>query len=201
MQPEQPLTAGPPRLLYDGNRKGPRHCGDCQLCCKLLPVRALKKRANERCKHQKAGKGCAVYGDAAKGFPAECHFWSCRWLLHEPGTETMRRPDRVHYCLDIMPDYVTLVNNATGARTEVEVVQVWCDAGYPDAHRDPGLRAFLQAKRMPALVRYSEREALHLFPPSCSEDGQWHEAGGDLREPPHTPGQVAKALGLQTKIT
>jgi len=31
-----------------------RTCGGCTLCCKLLPVRELKKPANTRCQHQRA---------------------------------------------------------------------------------------------------------------------------------------------------
>jgi hypothetical protein len=186
------------RTLYDADRKGPRRCGDCQLCCKLLPVRSLAKTANERCKHQKAGKGCTVYHKSA--FPSECHFWSCRWLLHEAGTESLRRPDRAHYCLDMMPDFVTLVDNETGARTEIEVVQIWCDPGFRDAHRDPALRAYLEAKQMPGLVRFSTTDALHLLPPSRSDDKQWHEVTGAMRETTHTPAQIASAIGVQIVV-
>ena len=38
-----------------------RQCGDCQLCCKLLPVKSLAKLAGDRCSHQKHHKGCDVY--------------------------------------------------------------------------------------------------------------------------------------------
>jgi len=127
--------------------------------------------------------------------------WSCLWLLHEPGTEAMRRPDRAHYCLDVMPDYCTLVSKETGERTNFEVVQVWCDPGYPDAHRDPALRAFLEANRLPAIVRYSARDGFTLWPPCLSEDRQWHETKGDELRPSHTPAQLAAALGLRTVVT
>jgi hypothetical protein len=39
-----------------------RQCGDCQLCCKLLPVRTLGKAAGQRCKHQRHHKGLAESG-------------------------------------------------------------------------------------------------------------------------------------------
>jgi hypothetical protein len=185
-------------VLFDADRKGPRRCGDCQLCCKLLPVQTLAKKASERCRHQKAGKGCAVY--RRPGFPPECHFWSCRWLLHESGTESMRRPDRAHYCIDMMPDYITIIHNETGARTRWEVVQIWCDPGYRDAHCDPALRAFLEAKRIPGIVRFSETDALHLIPPSRSDDNQWHEVTGAMRETTHTPAQIAAAIGVHTQV-
>jgi hypothetical protein len=145
-------------------------------------------------------KGCAVY--RRPGFPPECHIWSCRWLLQEPGTENLHRPDRAHYCLDVLPDYVTLVDPKSDEPIAVEVVQVWCDPGYPDAHRDPALRAWLDAKRMPALVRYDERKALHLFPPSCSDDHRWHEITDTTSpERQHSPAQIAAAVGVRPVAT
>ena len=183
------------RVLFDPDRKGSRHCGDCQLCCKLLPVRGIDKKANERCKYQRAGKGCTVYHSPTRGFPSECYVWSCRWLLQESGTENMRRPDRAHYCLDMLPDYVTLVNDNTGEQTNIEVVQIWCDKDFPDAHRDPALRAYLEAKAMPGLVRYSANEALNLVPPSCSHDRQWHEMRSNMREQTHSLDEIARAIG------
>lgn len=81
-----------------------RTCGDCQLCCKLLPVRAVGKGANERCRHQRFGKGCAIYHHPS--FPVECRVWSCRWLV-DPEAHGLSRPDRTHYVVDIMPDFLT----------------------------------------------------------------------------------------------
>src|SRR5262245_1944475 len=119
----------------------PRRCGDCQLCCKLMPVAEIGKKAGVRCKHQRVGKGCQVYDRA--GMPASCKLWSCAWLT---GAETGARPDRSHVVVDILPDFVTLENNESGERQTVPVVQVWIDPSYPDAHRDPAIRAYL-AKR------------------------------------------------------
>jgi hypothetical protein len=34
-----------------------RQCGDCQLCCKLLPVPPLQKAAGVACRFQKFHKG------------------------------------------------------------------------------------------------------------------------------------------------
>jgi hypothetical protein len=49
-----------------------------------------------------------------------------------------------HYVVDMMPDFLTLVEDATGQRQTIPCLQIWLDAGYPDAHRDPQLRAYLQ---------------------------------------------------------
>ena len=187
-----------PRTIFDADRKGTRRCGDCQLCCKLLPVRSLKKKASERCKYQKVGKGCMVYQQP--GFPVECHVWSCRWLLQEAGTENMHRPDRAHYCLDVMPDYVTIVIDGS-ERINVEVIQIWCDPGFPDAHRDPALRAYLESNRLFGLVRFNESKAIHLMPPFASQDRKWHEIKGGNLEPQHTPEQLATAAGLLPRVT
>jgi hypothetical protein len=106
-----------------------------------LPVPQLKKGAGERCQHQRTGKGCAVY---RTNLPSSCRYWNCRWLANLD-TADLSRPDRVHYVIDVMPDHVELEDKQTGERTPVEVIQVWIDPDYLDAHRDPALRAYLNA--------------------------------------------------------
>jgi hypothetical protein len=180
-----------------------RRCGDCQLCCKLLPlkardsdatVRAMKdagmpipagladmvpdfdKPANTRCQHQQHGKGCRIYPRR----PLACQLWSCRWL-NEADTADQHRPDHSHVVIDVMPDYVTLKNNQTGEMHPCEVIQIWVDPAYPDAHRDPAIRAYVarQAERGPlALIRNGSHDAFLLVPPSVASDGEWHEMRG-----------------------
>jgi hypothetical protein len=157
-----------------------RECGGCTLCCKLLAVNELDKRAGERCKHQSHAKGCAVYQKAA--MPASCALWNCRWLFNDD-TADLSRPDRSHYVLDILPDYVSVTDNATGEKTNLEVIQIWCDPNHPDAHRDPALRAYLERRAIEGkigLVRYNARDAFALMPPAMSADRQWHEQGGKV---------------------
>jgi hypothetical protein len=153
-----------------------RQCGGCTLCCKLTPVAEIKKPANTRCQHQRAGKGCAIYARR----PRSCQAWNCQWLGNAGGTENMSRPDRSHYVIDILPDFITQIDNETGERQDIMAVQVWVDPKYPDAHRDPELRAFLlkegEAGRV-GLIRYDERKGFVLFPPNMVADGQWHEQG------------------------
>jgi len=173
-----------------------RQCGDCQLCCKLLPVRSLDKGAGERCRHQSHARGCKVYHQLGRVSP-ECRLWSCRWLVNDDAGD-LRRPDRSHYVLDIMPEYVTL-QDGEGKRTPIPVVQIWVDPSHPDAHRDPALRAWLQrraiAEGVAGLVRYSDTAGFVIFPPSLSDDGQWHEAESNLVGPTHSIGEVMQALG------
>jgi hypothetical protein len=186
-----------------------RQCGDCQLCCKLLPmhagegnrnstaaemikagllsltdaataIKAWDKAAGKPCQYQRHSKGCTVY----ERRPFACRFWNCRWLVNND-CDDLRRPDRSHYVIDIMPDFVTLVDKDTGARTNVEVVQIWVDPKYLDAHRDPALRAYMERqgqKGIAAIIRWSSDKAMTIFPPNMSNDGEWHEVRhGEVR--------------------
>jgi hypothetical protein len=152
-----------------------RRCGDCTLCCRLLPVAELAKPAATRCDHQNRN-GCAVYRKT--GFPNSCAVWSCRWLV-DSDTAGLRRPDRSHYVVDILPDMTRLRDANTGEVTEIVVIQVWCDPAFPEAWRDPALLAYLERcarERGEAalLVRYNSHRALGVFPPALARDGEWH---------------------------
>ncbi|MDF2974033.1 MAG: hypothetical protein K0R61_4483 [Microvirga sp.] len=69
-----------------------RDCGSCGKCCQMLGVPGVT-RANERCKHWCAGKGCAVY----KRRPEPCREFSCVWLLDDGKLfPDEMRPDRSH---------------------------------------------------------------------------------------------------------
>ena len=173
-----------------------RQCGDCQLCCKLLPVRSVGKAAGQRCQHQRHHKGCAVYSRLARVSP-ECKLWNCRWLVNNDAAD-LSRPDRSHYVLDLMPDFVTLRNEATGELQHVEVVQIWVDPDYPDAHRDPVLRAYLERRakeNVVGLVRFDNEQAIALFPPELSQNRQWNERKTSFRPTEHTPEEKVAALG------
>jgi hypothetical protein len=173
----------------------PRRCGDCQLCCKLLPVKSLNKAAGHRCQHQRHHKGCNIY--QKRGFPPECGAWSCRWLTGDD-TADLSRPDRSHYVIDIMPDFVTIRDDATGAAQHVEVVQVWVDPKYPDAHRDPLLRAYLERRakeNVVGIVRWDNERAMVIFPPEMSENRQWNEVTTQFKVKEHSVDEVVAALG------
>lgn len=171
-----------------------RHCGSCTLCCKLVPVRELDKKAGQRCQHQSHAKGCKVY--QRPGMPMSCSLWSCRWLT-QADTAGLSRPDRSHYVIDMMPDFVSVLDHATGQRMSIEVIQIWIDPNFPDAHRDPALRAYLEeyGKRgIMALVRYNSETAISLIPPSMT-DGEWVEFRNGEQDPrEHDVIEVAEAL-------
>jgi hypothetical protein len=165
-----------------------RKCGDCTLCCRLVGVEELHKRSGERCKHQRFN-GCAIY----KSRPVSCRAWSCRWLVDEDCVE-LRRPDRSHYVVDIMPDFITCQQD--GKSFDVPVVQIWCDPKYPDAHRDPALRAYLrmlwERDGVVGLVRFDGQTGLSLLPLA---DGTFIEKTSDQAAgPTHSFEQVMKVL-------
>jgi hypothetical protein len=171
------LTHGPDgnsTLTYSDKGTG-RVCGSCTLCCKLPPVPGppLFKPAGVRCKHARVGKGCSIYAER----PMACRVWACRWLADKE-TAGMPRPDRCHYVIDVIEDYVEQVFE-DGSRQRVGVLQVWVDPAFRDAYRAPELRAYMlrmaTEHRMATIIRYNSREAFTIFPPPLAADGEWHE--------------------------
>jgi hypothetical protein len=162
-------------VIHFGDKGTGRVCGSCTLCCKLTPVPGppLHKLAGVRCKHVRTGKGCTIYSTR----PMACRVWACRWLADRE-TAGMPRPDRCHYVIDVLEDYVEQVFD-DGSRQRVGVVQVWCDPAFRDAWRAPELRAYMlrmaEQYRMATIIRFSSREAITVFPPPLAEDGEWHE--------------------------
>jgi hypothetical protein len=177
-----------------------RQCGDCQLCCKLLPVQGVKKPAGTVCQFQKFHKGCTVYHTPK--MPFECGTWNCRWLVNDDAAD-LSRPDRSHYVIDLMPDFVTL-REYDKEIENIQVVQIWCDPKYPDAHRDPALRRWMFRRAqdgIAAIIRFNSREALTIFAPPFAHDGQWHEVtSGVSLERTHTWAEIENALGKANVI-
>ena len=161
----------------------------------MLPVKEIDKPAHTRCQYQRAGKGCTVY--TSRKMPPSCRLWSCRWL--NGSAPDLRRPDRSHYVIDCLPDYITLQDATTGETHKIPVLQIWCDPDYPDAHRDPQLRAYLdeQGKQgYMALVRYDSKRAFALASPSIASDGEWHELHSNMEsEGQHRASDIAEVLG------
>jgi hypothetical protein len=172
-----------------------RKCGDCQLCCRLLPTHEINKPALAKCPHQKHGKGCAIYARR----PVSCQLWSCRWLVGND-TQELPRPDRAHYVIDLIPDFITYTEEGKSP-AYIEVVQVWVDPAYPLAHREPALRRWLEQQNKPAIVRYSSADGFVLFPPALT-GGRWVEHQSSMSEHEHTLEEKAAALGgtLQVEV-
>lgn len=176
------------------NDPSERQCGDCTLCCKLVPVRELDKGAGQRCLYQRHGAGCTIYAHR----PMSCQLWSCLWYADAPRTADLRRPDRSHYVIDIFPDFVEVTGGEETIR--LDVVVVWVDPKYPDAHRDPALRAMLERQRSAALIRYSATDGFVIFPPELSPTGRWWERRrepGDSTTGEHTVEEILGGFNVE----
>jgi hypothetical protein len=148
----------------------------------------FQKPAGARCQHQRHGVGCNIYPMR----PRACALWNCRWLA---GDNVGHRPDRAHYVIDIMPDYITCVPHDGGEPYKVPVVQVWVDPHYPNAHRDKRLRAWLEEINLPALIRLNNRDGFVIAPPAWSSDGKWWEGGAHALEKEHSLQDKLEAIG------
>jgi hypothetical protein len=169
------ITSTSGAVTIDFEATTARRCGDCSLCCKLLPNVALDKPAGKVCQFQRHGKGCTIYPRR----PPECQWWACYWLASPEETAGMRRPDRSHYVIDPLPDAMRISNNATGEAQSIDALQIWIDPAFPKTKDDPELRAYMLKaavqRNMPTLLRWSNRVATAVFPPPFNADGEWHE--------------------------
>lgn len=175
---------------------GGRKCSACQLCCWLVPVDSLKKAAATRCEHQRTGQGCSIYEQR----PNCCRVWTCRWLAYAD-TPGMRRPDKCHYVIDAILDFVGMTQGDS-VRVDLPAIQIWVDPNFPNAHRDAALRSYLARQAIKngavGLVRMGG-QGIVLVPPSMSEDGEWFEVGG-IAEREHSIEEIARAIGAKVMI-
>lgn len=166
-----------------------RRCGECTLCCKLIPVGEIGKPANQRCVYQRTGKGCRVY--RRPKFPSSCELWSCGWLL-DLNAAHLPRPDHAHYVIDPSPDYIT-VQAVDGTRGRLPVVQIWIDPKHRNVHRDPRLRAWIARHAdihgQAALIRFNSSDGFVLLPPSITGDG-WLEKNAQCENRQHSMKEI-----------
>jgi len=175
-----------------------RQCGDCTLCCTLVPVKEIEKKANTKCAMQ-TFKGCRVYG--TKRMPWGCQVWNCRWLVRDD-TDDQARPDRSHLVIDMMPDFVTMNDDLNGIKVNVPVVQVWIDPKHPDAHKDYDFRNYVSRRGEEGygvLVRNGNDSATFLLAPTFFNGdprAQWVEKVSNLKpESQHSQAEIAKVIG------
>jgi hypothetical protein len=133
-----------------------------------MPAPMFNKPSNQRCQHQRHGKGCAIYPSR----PFACRVWSCGWLINQDADD-LSRPDRSHYVLDPAPEFITAQDNQTGETHRIPIVQIWCDPQYPDAHQDPKLRAWIERRGLIALIRYGSNTGFTLWPPAFTGGAGW----------------------------
>ncbi len=142
-----------------------RRCGDCTLCCRLLPMQNADKSpyTPERIAkvvEEMTTAGMARPADfagmmsdfdkpAGERCPHQRHGAGCAVYPRRPfgcriwncrwlvsnDTRNLSRPDRTGYVIDIMPDFVTLDPGDGSPRMNLEVVAIWVDQRRPDAWR------------------------------------------------------------------
>ena len=166
-------------LLMDLGITG-RSCGDCQLCCKLLPVHECGKVANKRCEQQRVGKGCLVYNTFR--MPSVCKTWSCAWLVGSH-TQRLKRPDRSHFVVDTCFDLFAMrdENDPEGLK-RYRCLQIWMDPKFPDAWKVPELHEYVNMyghKGVGTFLRYGSSDASLLI---CNDDGSFVTKEADLSD-------------------
>jgi hypothetical protein len=116
----------------------------------------------------------------------------------------MRRPDRVGYVIDVMPDFVALKNELSGEIQNLPVLQVWVDPARPDEWRkDPAFKPYVARlgieEGMSAIIRNGSEDAIFLAPPSINEGGTWFEHVSGVGGPAHRPEDYT-AAGFNMKV-
>lgn len=149
-----------------------RQCGDCQLCCRVMSISEIGKKAGERCPNQKFGVGCKVHGTQAQ--PPSCRMWSCLWLAN-PALD-LPRPDRAGYVVDIMSDMVVFGADVYNGK-RAQALQIWADPKRPEAWRGAmdWIKIAIGATETVAVVRFPGKDAIVVVPPQLSDNGQWTE--------------------------
>ena len=136
-----------------------RSCDECQVCCELPMVAALKKPMFTRCDHQCA-QGCGIYGKR----PDPCRAFECVWLRGDALLEDEDRPDRMGLMIE------TCVSTAPGGDT-IQYAQVW--ETWPGALEDKESRAAVLseslASRWPLKLQPYRAPTRYLSPPHLAD--------------------------------
>ena len=120
-------------------RAASRSCGTCSLCCTVLRVDELDKRAGDDCLHQRGENGCGIY----ESRPAICRSYQCLW--RQGGLEDDERPDATGGIVD-------LETVGVGLRLAIRVERRGC------FERSPKLQAIAERYRSEMPVRITDAE-------------------------------------------
>lgn len=109
-----------------------RTCGECNACCRTMPIRELGKPVAEPCSHLRHGR-CGIYDER----PEVCRVFRCQWLMGVGEQE--HRPDRMGAMLTVHPQHKCLA--------------VWLlDGRVPERMPKPIARAILQQTTLQKVV-------------------------------------------------
>ena len=76
-------------------------CNGCTMCCLILPVPWMDKKAGEWCKKCKPGIGCSIYDNA----PEDCIKYKCAYLQMEE-VDIRLRPDHCKIIFEKLNDSI-----------------------------------------------------------------------------------------------
>lgn len=91
-----------------------KECGDCTLCCLLLPIKDANSKPNELCSHCDLKKGCKIYEKR----PQACKDFNCSWLLDDNMSGDLR-PDKCNVIFE------KITNNIELALVSFEELNAW----------------------------------------------------------------------------
>jgi len=151
-------------------RERPKRCGQCTLCCTVVPVAEIEKPRNSPCQHLAHG-GCGIYAFR----PRSCKTWSCAWLV-TPTMNASWRPDRCHIVIDVMTDHVLVTPHGTGRSEAIEVGQIWLEEGYDHLVASERMDAIVEAAarnhHLAVIIRFADGTCLVRAHASIAADGK-----------------------------
>lgn len=134
-----------------------RACGECTMCCKLLGVMELKKRAGVWCPHCAIGSGCKIYIQR----PPSCQDFMCLWL--QGGLPEKMKPNKLRAVVSVTDD--------------AEHLQVFIPVDQPDLYRRGPLASWtsnMLTQGVEIIVICGDRRKLLSARPETIR--AWHEA-------------------------
>lgn len=95
-----------------------KECGECTLCCELLPIPEINKPENVLCGDCVLGKGCGIYNSR----PESCRNFNCLYIEDTEMNEILR-PDNCNVIFERITTKIYLAinhyNNPTAYKSEV----------------------------------------------------------------------------------
>jgi Fe-S-cluster containining protein len=171
-----PQDAQPPPLVPG------RSCGSCSLCCKLYPVRELRKPAGQWCVHTVRGGGCADHANR----PRTCRQFFCSWLL-DATLGPAWKPETARFVLAPDP-----LRQALTVMVDPGMPLAWKRAPYYAGLKQLSERLFAENRRLLVDVKgqitvvLPDRDAPLGVPPPGAEIVVWREGSsyGAKLQPP-----------------
>ena len=84
-----------------------KECGDCTLCCMVLPIHQVQSPPSVMCQHCTIESKCNIYDTR----PEACKNFNCEWILDETMSDDLR-PDKTGVIFEKITNtiYLSLVN-------------------------------------------------------------------------------------------